>query len=85
MGDYNYSNVAGKTFDGVIGLYIKNNYSSYVPRIALMGSVIVNSISRTFGITTNGVTPARFAMPNELIFLFISDSTISAIEIYETD
>ena len=85
MGDNNYSNVAGKTFDGVIGLYVKNSYSSYVPRMALMGSVIVNSISRAFGITTNGVTPARFAMPNELIFLFRSDSTISAIEIYNTD
>ena len=85
MGDNSYSNVAGKTFDGVIGLYVKNNYSSYVPRMALMGSVIVNGISKAFGITTDGVTPARFAMPNELIFLFRSDSTISAIEMYNTD
>ena len=85
MGGHNYPNVAGKTFDGVIGLYVRNSYANYVPRITLMGSVIVNGISRAFGITTNGVTPARFAMPNELIFLFRSDSTISAIEIYNTD
>ena len=85
MGDYNYSNVAGKTFDGVIGLYVENTYSSYVPRITLMGSVIVNGISAAFGITTDGVTPARFAMPKNLIFLFLSDATISSIEIYKTD
>ena len=85
MGSNNYSNVAGKTFDGVIGLYAKNNSASYVPRITLMGSVIVNNISKAFGITTDGVTPARFGMPNELIFLFLSDATISSIEIYNTD
>ena len=86
MVDRNYSNVAGKTFDGVIGLYVKNSNASYVPRITLMGSVIVNGISgSSFGITTDGVTPARFSMPNELIFLFISDATISSIEIYNTD
>ena len=85
MGSDNYSNVAGKTFDGVIGLYVKNSYTSYVPRITLMGSVIVNYISKAFGITTDGVTPARFSMPNELIFLFLSDAIISSIEIYNTD
>ena len=86
MGSNNYSNVAGKTFDGVIGLYVKSAYSSfYVPRITLMGSVIVNSTSRGYGITTDGATPARFSMPNELIFLFISDATISSIELYNTD
>ena len=85
MGSDDYSNVAGKTFDGVIGLYVENSSASYVPRITLMGSVIVNGISSAFGITTDGVTPARFAMPNELIFLFISDATISSIEIYNTD
>ena len=85
MGSNDYSNVAGKTFDGVIGLYVKNSNASYVPRITLMGSVIVNGISSAFGITTDGVTPARFGMPNELIFLFLSDATISSIEIYNTD
>ena len=85
MGSNDYSNVAGKTFDGVIGLYVTNSSASYVPRIALMGSVIVNGISSAFGITTDGVTPARFGMPNELIFLFLSDATISSIEIYNTD
>ena len=85
MGSDNYSNVAGKTFDGVIGLHVKNSSANYIPRITLMGSVIVNGISRSFGITTDGVTPALFIMPNELIFLFLSDATISSIEIYNTD
>ena len=85
MGSNDYSNVAGKAFDGVIGLYVENSIASHVPRITLMGSVIVNGISSAFGITTDGVTPARFSMPNELIFLFLSDATISSIEIYNTD
>ena len=85
MGDYNYSNVAGKTFDGVIGLYVETTASQHVPRITLMGSVIVNHISKAFGITTDGVTPAWFNMPNNLIFLFLSDATISSIELYNTD
>ena len=85
MGSGKYNNVAGKTFDGVIGLYVKNSYSNHTPRITLTGSVIVNSISTAFGITTDGVTPVRFTMPNELIFLFLSDATISSIEIYNTD
>lgn len=85
MGGLSYSNVAGKTFDGVIGLYAKNSYSSYVPRITLTGSVIVNGISTAYGITTDGVTPARFGMTNTLIFLFLSDTTISSIEVYNTD
>ena len=85
MGSNDYSNVAGKAFDGVIGLYVENSIASHVPRITLMGSVIVNGISSAFGITTDGATPARFGMPNKLIFLFLSDATISSIEIYNTD
>ena len=85
MGRNNYSNVAGKTFDGVIGLYVKCSGISYAPRITLTGSVAVNNISSSFGITTDGATPASLGMPFELIFLFLSDATISSIEIYNTD
>ena len=85
MGSKDYSNVAGKTFDGVIGLYGENKAGGFVPRITLTGSVAVNCISATYGITTDGVTPARFAMPNKLIFLFLSDATISSIQMYNTD
>ena len=85
MGSSNYSNVAGKTFDGVIGLYVNTTAGSHVPRITLTGSVAVNTISAPYGITTDGVTPALFGMPQTLIFLFLSDATISAIELYNTD
>lgn len=85
MGSSNYSNVAGKTFDGVIGLYVDTTADSHVPRITLTGSVVVNNISKPYGITTDGVTPAYFGMPKELIFLFLSDAIISSIEIYNTD
>ena len=85
MGSSNYSNVAGKTFDGVIGLYVDTTAGSHVPRITLTGSVVVNNISAAYGITTDGVTPALFGMPQTLIFLFLSDATISSIELYNTD
>lgn len=85
MGSSDYSNVAGKTFDGVIGLYVETTAGSHVPRITLTGSVVVNGMSLSYGITTDGVTPARFGMPQTLIFLFLSDATISAIELYNTD
>ena len=85
MGSSDYSNVAGKTFDGVIGLYVETTAGNHVPRITFMGSVIVNSISVSFGITTDGVTPSIFGMPSTLIFLFLSDATISSIELYDTD
>ena len=85
MGHNNYSNVAGKTFDGVIGLYAKYDGIIWVPRITLTGSVAVNDISFTYGITTDGATPASLGMPAGLVFLFLSDATISAIEMYNTD
>lgn len=85
MGGNDYSNVAGKTFDGVIGLHAKYYGIVQVPRITLTGSVAVNKISGTYGITTDGATPAFLGMPEWLIFLFLSDATISAIEIYDTD
>lgn len=85
MGGSNYSNVAGKTLDGVIGLYVETSVGGMVPRITLTGSVAINSISITYGITTDGATPARFNMPGKLIFLFLSDATISSIEMYNTD
>ena len=85
MGSKDYSNVAGKTFDGVIGLYAESKIAGFVPRITLTGSVAINSISVNYGITTDGVTPAWFAIPGTLIFLFLSDATISSIEMYNPD
>ena len=85
FGKSDYSNVAGKTFDGVIGLYVETTAGGHVPRITLTGSVAVNSISVAYGITTDGVTPAFFGMPSILVFLFLSDATISKIELYNTD
>ena len=85
MGNDTYSNVAGKTIDNVIGLYVETTASQHVPRMNLTGSVAINSISKSFGITTDGVTPAWFNMPTKLIFLFLSDATISSIELYNTD
>lgn len=85
MSDKNYSNVAGKTINNVIGLLVKSNYSGYVPKIALTGSVAVFGTSLPYGITTDSITPARLGMPQELIFLFLSDATISVIEIYNPD
>ena len=85
MGSSNYSNVAGKTFDGIIGLYVETTAGNHVPRITLTGSVVVNNISATYGITTDDVTPSIFGMPQTLIFLFLSDATISSIELYNVD
>ena len=85
MGSNDYSNVAGKTFDGVIGLYVETTAGNHVPMITLTGSVAVNSISMSYGITTDGVTPTYFGMPSTIIFLFLTDATISSIELYNTD
>lgn len=85
MGRNNYSNVAGKTFDGVIGLYVQYDGVMWVPRITLTGSVAVNDTILTYGITTDGATPASIGMPEALIFLFLSDATISVIEMYNPD
>ena len=85
MGSSDYSNVAGKTFGGVIGLYVIYDGIMDVPRITLTGSVAVNSLSLSYGITTDGATPASIGMPPKLIYLFLSDSTISSIEVYNPD
>lgn len=81
-----YSNIAGKTIEGVIGIYYANTSSFHKLKLTLTGSVYVTSLSMGVGITTNGVTPATFATPTvPTLFLFLSDSTITNMEIHNTD
>jgi hypothetical protein len=81
-----YSNIAGKTIEGVIGIYYDNTSKFHKLKLTLTGSVYVTSLSMGVGITTNGVTPATFATPSvPTLFLFLSDSTITNMEIHNTD
>lgn len=81
-----YSNVAGKTIEGVIGIFYENNSNFHKLKLALTGSVYVTSLTSGVGITTNGTTPATFVNPPiPTLFLFLSDSTITNMEIYNVD
>lgn len=82
----NYLNVAGKTIDNVIGLFAHSSGSTYVAKMTLSGSVAVCSQSLGYGVTTDGTTPATFTMGGTwLAFFFLSDATITSLEMYNTD
>lgn len=82
----NYSNVAGKTIDNVIGFYTYRSGSSDGAKMTLSGSVAVCSQSLGYGVTTDGTTPATFTMGGTwLAFFFLSDATITSLEMYNTD
>lgn len=77
----NYSNVAGKTIDNVIGFYAHRTGTTNVAKMTLSGSVAVYSQSLGYGVTTDGTTPATFAMGGAwLAFFFLSDATITSLE-----
>lgn len=82
----NYSNVAGKTIDNVIGFYAYHSGTSDVVKMTISGSVAVCSQSRGYGVTTDGTTPATFTMGGAwLAFFFLSDATITSLEMYNVD
>lgn len=82
----NYSNVAGKTIDNVIGFYAYRTGTVNVAKMTLSGSVAVCSQSRGYGVTTNGTTPVIFTMGGAwLAFFFLSDATITSLEMYNVD
>lgn len=82
----NYSNVAGKTIDNVIGFFAHCSGSAYVAKMTLSGSVAVCSQSLGYGVTTDGTTPVTFVMGGAwLAFFFLSDATITSLEIYNAD
>lgn len=82
----NYSNVAGKTIDNVIGFYAYRTGTADVAKMTLSGSVAVCSQSLGYGVTTDGTTPATFAMGGTwLAFFFLSDATITSLEMYNVD
>lgn len=82
----NYSNVAGKTIDNVIGFYAHRTGTTDVAKMTLSGSVAVCSQSLGYGVTTDGTTPATFVMGGVwLAFFFLSDATITSLEMYNVD
>lgn len=82
----NYSNIAGKTIDNVIGFYAYHSGTTDVVKMTLSGSVAVCSESLGYGVTTNGTTPATFTMGGVwLAFFFLSDATITSLEMYNVD
>lgn len=81
-----YSNVAGKTIDNVIGFYAHRSGTTHVVKMTLSGSVALCSEVLGYGVTTDGTTPAAFAMGGTwLAFFFLSDATITSLEMYDVD
>lgn len=82
----NYSNVAGKTIDNVIGFYAYRSGATHVAKMTISGSVAVCAQNLGYGVTTDGTTPATFAMGGAwLAFFFLSDATITSLEMYNVD
>lgn len=86
IGRNNYSNVAGKTIDNVIGFCAHCTGTTNVAKMTISGSVAVCSQGLGYGVTTDGTTPATFVMGGAwLAFFFLSDATITSLEMYNVD
>ena len=87
-----YSFISGKTFDSVVGLKIYNN-STWMAKITLSAGAIAqvktsaNSTDDTYYKITNapGTTPTFFAGGASTFWWPLTDTVISAIEMYNTD
>lgn len=88
-----YSTLAGKTFENVIGIRCKCAESHLVLKMTLSSGTIAQTnvavqptVQAGFNITTSpNTTPAFFAAGYYIFWWPLTDVVISAIEIYNTD
>ena len=83
-----YSTIAGKTIENFAGLLIKGYSSPFVLRMTLSEGRIIqcNVTSNSVDVTTApNTTPTPYNLGRELIWWPLTDTVISAIEMYNTD
>lgn len=88
-----YSTIAGRTIDGVVGIRCAATTSYYVLKVTIASGVIAQCYPLAedlspsdFEITTApGTTPTPYARGRLLFWWPIADTNISAIEMYNTD
>lgn len=87
-----YDSIAGQTIDGVACIIGKSTGPYYVLRMTLMKGAIVqyNSavgmpLDTVQAIFAPGVTPTPYGAGTSMTWFPIADTTISAIEMYNTD
>lgn len=88
-----YSEIAGKTIDSVLGIICNPIASGYVLKMTLSNGSIASwqpagSFPVAVGFTiTNApnATPANINMSSNAVWLPVTDTTISAIEMYNSD
>lgn len=87
-----YDSIAGQTIEGVVVIVENPTNPFYVLRMTLTEGAIVqynvgsalplNTVQATF---SPGVTPTPYSAGSSLTWLPLADTTISAIEMYNTD
>lgn len=88
IGDY--SSIAGRTINGVVGILCKSTDSYYVLKMTLAeGSIAQCALAQLrpgYTVTTSpNTTPAPYAAGKNMVWWPIADTVISSIEVYNTD
>lgn len=83
-----YSTIGGKTIENVAGILIKGSIVMFVLRMTLSeGRIIQCNLASNFADVTTApnTTPTPYNLGRDLIWWPLTDTVISAIEMYNTD
>lgn len=79
-----YSVVAGKTFEGVVAANVRNS-DYYCCKMYFDGKILAFMEEATLNGSTNSPTSTVFSNSGHMVYVFMADTNISAIEMYNTD
>lgn len=90
----NYFSISGKTIENVVALKCLTKGSTYyMLKLTLTNGIVANYNTASISVDTTqysitkgpNVTPTPFGSSSSYGWLFFADTTISAIEMYDTD